>query len=75
MRRDKLGRRIGANAWRDWITDCWRSADHAWWLQMEDATSLYETEVREWRAQHPRPNLRDFMVSCSHGWSSGKMAA
>lgn len=75
MRRDKLGRRIGRNPWRDWITDCWRSADHAWWCQMEEETSLYDTEVQEWRAVRPRPNLKDFMQSCSSSWTSGRMAA
>lgn len=75
MRRDRLGRRIGRNPWRDWITDCWRSADHAWWLEMEQETSLYDTEVREWRAEHPRPNLRDFMLACSSGWRENVGAA
>ncbi|WP_408895925.1 hypothetical protein ACJ5H2_13500 [Nocardioides sp. R1-1] len=42
---------------------------------MEAETSLYDTEVREWRAEHPRPNLKDFMLACSAGWSSGRMAA
>jgi hypothetical protein len=75
VRRDKLGRRIGLNAWRDHITECWRAADHAWWCDMEDNTSLYDTEVREWRASHPRPMLKDFMLALSEGWSRGRIAA
>lgn len=69
MRRDRLGRRIGHNPWRDYITDCWRSADHAWWCRMETETSLYAAEVGEWRTEHPRPNLRDFMLACSPSWT------
>lgn len=75
MKRDKLGRRIGHNPWRDHITQCWSAADHAWWCTMEAETSLYATEVREWRATHPRPMLGGFMVALSEGWSRGRMAA
>lgn len=77
MRRDRRGRRIGRNPWRDYITDLWRCADHAWWLAMEDTTSLYATEVREYRAEHPRPTLREFMVQLGPVWSghAGEMGA
>lgn len=62
MRRDKLGRRIGRNWWREYVTDSLRTADHAWWLGMEAATSLWPTEMGEWRQGHPRPTLRAFLV-------------
>lgn len=42
---------------------------------MEDNTSLYDTEVREWRQGHPRPMLKDFMLALSEGWSRGRLAA
>lgn len=62
MRRDRLGRRIGRNWWREYVTDAWRCADHAWWLAMEDATSLWATEMAEWAETHPRPTLKGFMI-------------
>lgn len=59
--------RRGRNVWRDRVVDAWRSADHAWWLAMEAATSLYATEMEEYKRLHPRPKLRDFMTHLSHG--------
>jgi hypothetical protein len=76
VRRDKRGRRIGHNPWRDYVTDTWRCAHHAWWLAMEAACVGYATEEREWRAVHPCPRLGDFMVELSPSWgTSGRMAA
>ena len=49
--------------WRELVTESWRCADLAWWSAMEDATSLYATEVAEYKAAHPRPLLRDHMVA------------
>lgn len=66
-RRDSRGRRIGRNPWREAVTDAWRCADHAWWLAAESATALYATELAEYRAEHPRPNLGEFMVALSQG--------
>lgn len=75
MRRDKRGRRIGRNAWRDHITDAWSSADHAWWLALEAETYLYDTEIREYRETHPRPNLGDFMTALAPGWATPREQA
>lgn len=72
MRHDRRGRRIGRNHWRDHITDHWRAADHAWWLACESATYAYATEVDEYRALNPRPNLGDFMQQLAPGWHGPK---
>lgn len=37
---------------------------------MEAETSLYATEVELWRAEHPRPNLGEFMIALSPSWCS-----
>lgn len=63
MRRDKLGRRIGRNWWREYVTDLWRCADQAWWLAREAACNGWATEEREWTESHPRPLFRDFLTS------------
>jgi RimJ/RimL family protein N-acetyltransferase len=62
VRRDKRGRRIGHNWWREYIVDAWRSADHAWWLHREAVAMGYATEMREYAAEHPRPQLKLFMI-------------
>lgn len=72
MRRDKRGRRIGHNPWRDLITDAWRSADHAWFLAAEADSIGYATELDEYRAEHPRPNLGDFMRELAPMWHGPK---
>lgn len=76
MRRDRLGRRIGRNPWRDLVWDHWHAADHAWFLAAEAATLGYATELAEYRAAHPRPNLGDFMRELSPVWRQfGKAVA
>lgn len=62
MRRDKLGRRIGRNWWREYVVDTLRCADHAWWLEAEAASNGWATELAEFRAGHPRPTLKACLV-------------
>lgn len=61
-RRDRRGRRIGRNWWRELICDSWRAADHAWWLLCEEQAIGYASEEADFRAEHPRPTLKAFMV-------------
>lgn len=68
-RRDRRGRRIGRNPWREYITEAWRCADHAWWLQAEAEAIGYATELAEFRAAHPRPQLGAFMVELAPSWA------
>jgi hypothetical protein len=63
IRRDKRGRRIGHNWWRELIVSSWSAADHAWWLHREAVAIGYETEEAEFAAEYPRPTLKAFMVS------------
>lgn len=74
MRRDRLGRRIGRNLWREYVTDAWRAADHAWWLDREAVAIGYATEMAEYQADHPRPTLRAFMVALAPAWHGPKAA-
>lgn len=53
--------------WRELVTDAWRSADHAWWLEREAVAVGYQTEMREFAEDNPRPRLRDFMTHLSSG--------
>lgn len=62
MRRDKLGRRIGRNWWREFIMEHLRAADHAWWLTAEQEANGWATELAEFKATHPRPQLKVFLV-------------
>lgn len=59
--------RGGRHWWREYVTDVYRAADHAWWLARENAAYGYHTEMREFAEAHPRPRLRDFMVHLSTG--------
>lgn len=61
-RRDRRGRRIGRNWWREYVTDLWRMADHAWWLDREAVALGYAAEMAEYEASHPRPTLKGFML-------------
>jgi hypothetical protein len=61
-RRDKRGRVIGYNWWREWIVDQWFYADHAWSLTRESVALGYETEEQLYNEEHPRPTLKSFMV-------------
>lgn len=62
MRRDRLGRRIGRNWWREYAWDTWHAAYHAWWLQAEAVALGYETELEEYKRDHPTPTYKDFLV-------------
>ncbi|KAB2809288.1 hypothetical protein F9L07_19810 [Pimelobacter simplex] len=74
IRRDKLGRRIGRNWWRELIVSSWSAADHAWWLHREAVAVGYATEEAEFAAEHPRPTLKAFMVTLA-GTTSSAVAA
>lgn len=61
-RRDRRGRRIGRNWWREWNVDSLRAADHAWWMDREAVAIGYETEQAEYATEHPRPTLKAFLI-------------
>lgn len=58
---------IGGHWWREMVTEAWRSADQAWWLEREAVAVGYATEMAEFAQVKPRPKLRDFMVHLSSG--------
>jgi hypothetical protein len=58
---------MGRHWWRELVTDAWRSAYQAWWLEREAFAIGYSTEMEEFEAANPAPRLRDFMVHMSSG--------
>lgn len=38
------------------------AAAHAWWLEAEAQSNGWATELEEFRASHPRPQLKTFLV-------------
>lgn len=61
-RRDRLGRRIGYNWWREYICELLLDASLAWERKAEDASLGYDTELAEYAAKHPRPTLKEFLI-------------
>lgn len=61
-RRDRLGRRVGYNWWRDYNCTLLLDATLAWERAAESETSGYETELAEYAAKNPRPNLKNFLI-------------
>jgi hypothetical protein len=57
----------GGHWWRDTVTDAFRCATAAWELAAEAASNGWATELADFTAAHPRPQLRDFMVHLSAG--------
>jgi len=43
------------------MMDAFDTARQMWWDEAERETSLYPTELAEWKKDHPMPNLREFM--------------
>ena len=39
------------------------AAKQAWWELAEYETMFYEVELAEYKAEHPMPRLKDFMVA------------
>lgn len=62
MRRDSLGRRIGRNWWREYNCGLLLDATLLWEAQAEAATLGYTTEMNEYEAENPRPNLKAFLL-------------
>lgn len=62
-RRDKRGRRIGYNWWREYNCDLLFDATQVWERQCEEVALGYKTETAEYAASHPRPNLKAFLVA------------
>lgn len=62
-RRDKRGRRIGYNWWREYNCNLLLDATLAWERQCEEVAIGYATETAEFARDFPRPNLKDFLVA------------
>lgn len=62
MRRDKLGRRIGRNWWREFIMDTYYAARANWERGLEATAIGYPREEREYREKYPPPRLKDLLI-------------
>lgn len=62
MRRDKRGRKIGRNWWREHNCSILLDATLAWELACESVALGYATETTEYAEQYPRPTLKAFLI-------------
>lgn len=53
--------------WHGELMEAFFFATHAWELQAEAETFGYKTEMAEYAAVNPRPQLKHFMIHLSHG--------
>ena len=63
VRRDRLGRRIGYNWWREYNVDLLLNARLTWEQRAEAVTLGYATEMEEYRRDNPAPNLKSFLLA------------
>lgn len=77
VRRDRLGRRIGRNWWREYNCQLLAEAEAVWQARRESGDPILSTAVpgadhntgfnqledADYRRIHPRPTLREFLVS------------
>lgn len=62
QRRDRRGRRIGFNWWREMNCTLLLDADLAWQADREAVAIGYATEMAEYAAVHTRPTLKAFLI-------------
>ena len=60
MRRDKRGRKIGYNWWREYNVEVFRSAYDAIEAHREDN---HQMEPDEYSAAYPLPRFKDFLLA------------
>lgn len=77
IRRDKRGRKIGYNWWREMNVDQFRSADLAWFALRESGqpihtdavpgadydTAYYQLSDAEFKSIHPRLTFKDCLIA------------
>lgn len=61
-RRDKRGRRIGRNWWRELNCSLLLDATLVWERDCEEVAFGYATETAEYAEAHPRPTLKEFLI-------------
>ena len=61
-RRDKRGRVIGYNWWREYNCSMLLDAELTWQALAETVTQGYETEMAEYRIDYPRPTLKAMLL-------------
>jgi hypothetical protein len=54
---------VARNWWREYNCELLLDATLAWERQAELVTLNYPTELAEYAEQHPRPNLKTFLIA------------
>lgn len=73
-RRTRLdGKPYRRNLWHVTLMETYTSAAWDWWVRCEATAGGYPSEEQDFRAVHPRPLLRDFMVTLAHEWREHMM--
>jgi hypothetical protein len=62
-RRDRRGRRIGHNWWREYNVSLWFDATVVWERDCEELALGYKIEEEEYAASVPRPTLKAFLLA------------
>jgi hypothetical protein len=62
-RRDKRGRRIGYNWWREYNCSLLLDATLTWERDCEAVAIGYDTETAEYAQHTPRPTLKAFLLA------------
>ena len=68
----KDGQPYQENHWHSFLMQTYSDAAVLWWGQCEEQTSLYDTDVAEFKDRWPMPQLKDFMVRLSREWRHGR---
>lgn len=63
VRRDKRGRRIGYNWWREYNCSLLLDARLVWERDCEAACNGHATEIAEYASINPRPTLKSFLLA------------
>lgn len=62
-RRDKRGRRIGYNWWREYNRSLLFDATLDWERRRDEVCLGYDTEEAEYAQAIPSPNLKNFLIA------------
>lgn len=63
VRRDRRGRRIGHNWWREYNCSILLDATLVWEAAAEAEAIGYDTEIAAYAENHPRPTLKNFLLA------------
>ncbi len=62
VRRDRRGRRIGRNWYRELAVETWRGEYDAWQQLAEEHAIGYATELIDFKLEHPTPTFKATLI-------------